>query len=39
MVLENIQQERKQSTLPFIFFVAEKKKNVCEEVSEEEPNN
>ena len=26
MVVENIQQERKQSTLPFIFFVTEKKK-------------
>lgn len=39
MVVENIQRKRKQSTLPFTFSVAEKKRSVCVDVSDDESNN
>ena len=39
MVVENVQRKRKQSTLPFTISVAEKKKSVCVEFSDEESNN
>ena len=39
MVVENVEYKRKQATLPFIFSVAEKKKSVCVEGSDEESNN
>ena len=39
MVVENVQRKQKQSTWPFTFYVAEKKKTVCVEVSDQESNN
>ena len=39
MVVENVQRKQKQSTWSFTFYVAEKKKTVCVEVSDEESNN
>ena len=38
-VVENVQHKRKQSILPFTFSVAEKKRSVRVEVSDDESNN
>ena len=39
MLVENVQHKRKQSILPFTFSVAEEKRSVWVEVSDDESNN